>query len=94
LKAKFEGEIQKAKNESKTLQKNVEDKNNEISKLYANKFGDKFTIVEEKISNLEAENLKKDKIINDLDAKDFYSQTLLKSKEDELALEKIKNDGL
>lgn len=51
-------------------------------------------MVEEKMSNLESENLKKDKIINDLDAKDFYNQTLLKNKEDQLVLEKIKTDGL
>jgi hypothetical protein len=39
-------------------------------------------LVEDKINNLEAENLKKDKLINDLDSKDFYNQTVIKAKED------------
>jgi len=52
--------------------------------LYTNKFGDKQTYVEEKIKNLQQENLEKDLVINDLQAKDFVNETTLRNKEEAL----------
>lgn len=48
----MDSEIAKIKSENKILQKTVEDKTAEISRVYTNKFGDKFSLVEEKLAVL------------------------------------------